>query len=99
MKWIRQTPEQDSGDYWFAGRCVATRGVDEEIPRIEVIAIAQDINRVAQTSGGIDYMQTYIHQETKRKIWVIDQVTRGALQNGDHPSEHNYFTILFPEEY
>lgn len=99
MKWIRQELEISSGDYWFAGKCVATRGVITEIPETEVVAIAQDINRISRESEGIDYLQVYIHEETERKIWVIDQVTRSSLQNRDHPDEHNYFTILFPEEY
>ena len=99
MKWKRQTPEHESGDYWFNGKCVATRGVAEEIPKEEVIAIAQDVNRTAKESGGIDYLQTYIHEKTKKKVWVIDQVTKADLENGQHPVEHNYFTILFPHEY
>ena len=99
MKWKRQPPEHENGDYWFDGRFLATAGVTRKIPEEELIAIAQELNRLAIENGGLDYLQVYVHEEMKVKVWVIDQVTRMALRNGDHPPEHNYFTILFPSEY
>ena len=101
MKWKRKKPEIADGkaDYFFAGKCNATRGVCDAIPELEIIAIAQDVNAAAGKSGGIDYLQQYEHQESGVVIWVMDQVTRSALKAGDHPPEHNYFTILFPSEY
>ena len=56
MKWKRKEPEVKKGDYWFAGRCVATAGVANEIPMEEVKAIAQDVHNTAFTLGGIDYL-------------------------------------------
>ena len=99
MEWKRQTPEKEKGDYWFAGQCFVTAGVNTEIPPAEIQAIVQDVYTLAAKSGGIDYLQCYQHSKTKRKIWVIDQVTKTALTDGSHPPEHNYFTVLFPEEY
>ncbi|MDB4727837.1 hypothetical protein OAF63_03520 [Saprospiraceae bacterium] len=99
MKWIYQQPDKKKGDYWFAGRCIATAGISNEISMEELRAIAQDVHNKAFTFGGIDYLQKYVHEDTKRVVWIIDQVTRSSLKNGDHPPEHNYFTILFPEEY
>jgi len=100
-KWKRKKPEiaDGQGDYYFNGRCVATRGVYEAIPEEEMKAIAADVNNIASKSGGIDYLQQYKNQESGMVIWVIDQVTQSALKSGDHPPEHNYFTILFPSEY
>ena len=101
MKWKRQQPEVPDGqaDYWFNGRCVATAGLMAEIPENEVKAIAKDVHETAFKSKGIDYLQTYKHEDSGTVIWVIDQVTKGALERKEHPPEHNYFTILFPHEY
>lgn len=98
MAWIRQ-PQENPGDYWFAGKFFVTRGVFDEIPTLEVADIVRDVQEFAQQEQGADYLQVYINNVTGRKIWVIDQVTKNELQEGIHPEEHNYFTVLFPEEY
>lgn len=101
MKWKRKTPEVADGqaDYWFNGKCVATRGVVEAIPENELKAIVQDVHNTAFNAGGIDYLQVYEQEGSEVVVWVIDQVTKTALENGEHPKEHNYFTVLFPSEY
>lgn len=98
MVWKRQ-PQERPGDYWFAGRMFVTNRIFNEIPAAEVAAIVQDVLSFVKQEQGADYLQVYIHEVTGKKIWVIDQVTRGELQDGTHPEEHNYFTVLFPEEY
>lgn len=101
MKWKRKPPEVADGqaDYHFNGRVIMTRGVTTAIPEQELIAIVQDIKKIVKEFGGIDYLQIYEHEESGVIIWVMDQVTKAALSRGDHPPEHNYFTILFPSEY
>lgn len=96
--WKRQPQEQEGQD-WFAGQVYATAGVSKEIPPDEIRAILTDLWEFVRQEQGIDYLQVYVNEESGRKVWVIDQVTRTALQQGEHPPEHNYFTILFPEEY
>lgn len=98
-KWQRQPQEQEGQDYWFGGKCFVTVGVQGEIPQDEILEIISDVHEFAQKSRGVDYLQNYINEETGRKVWVIDQVTKSSLESGDQPPEHNYFTVLFPEEY
>lgn len=96
--WKRQ-PQEQKGDYWFAGNCYVTAGVNGEIPKIEIQEIITDLQKFVREQKGADYLQVYINEKTGGKIWVIDQVTKSELQDGTHPQEHNYFTVLFPEEY
>lgn len=98
MAWNRQ-PQESPGDYWFAGKFFVTQRVFDEIPTLEVADIIRDVQTFAQQEQGVDYLQVYINDMTGAKVWVIDQVTRTELQEGTQPEEHNYFTILFPEEY
>lgn len=98
MGWIRQ-PQEQTGDYWFAGRCFMTQAVSSMIPPAEINAILNDLHLSVEQEQGLDYLQAYVNEVTKMKIWVIDQVSKNQLLEGDHPDEHNYFTILFPEEY
>jgi hypothetical protein len=98
-KWVRQPQEKEGQDYWFAGTCYITNGVDGEIPEAERMQILQDLWAFVREKQGIDYLQVYVNEATGRKVWVIDQVTRAETKDGSHPPEHNHFTILFPEEY
>lgn len=97
--WVRQPQEKEDQDYWFAGTCYITKGVDEEIPQHEREQILHDLQAFVHQKQGIDYLQVYLNEATGRKVWVIDQVTRSELVAGIHPPEHNHFTLLFPEEY
>lgn len=99
FKWERQPQEQEDQGYWFAGKCIRTASIAADLSIDEITDIIGDLQQTAITAKGIDYLQTYIHKETGKKIWVIDQVTRTALTDGTHPPEHNYFTILYPHEY
>ena len=99
FNWTRQPQEVEGQDYWFGGKCFVTAGVQSEIPRDEILAIVADIQEFAEKSTGVDYLQSFVNEETGRKIWAIDQVTKASLSSGNHPPEHNYFTVLFPSEY
>jgi len=96
--WIRQ-PQETTGDYWFSGQGYLTRGVDTEIPKVEIIQILDDLRRFVQQEQGIDYLQVYVNESTGRKVWVIDQLTRLQIRSGEFSPGDNHFTILFPEEY
>ena len=95
MKWTRQEQEC-KGNYWFAGACYLTAGVDADIPKDEIAAILLDLHRFIQQEQGIDYLQVYTRDDGT-KLWIIDQVPRDELH--EHPPEHNHYTILFPHEY
>lgn len=96
--WVRKTQEK-GGDYWFNGICYLTATINQTIPKQEIITILQDLHSFVESEQGIDYLQVYTNQETGQVIWIIDQVTRQELKRGVQPAEHNYYTILFPDEY
>ena len=95
--WIRQ-PQECDGDYWFNGKILITRNVSESIPRPFVIQIVEEVQRLAVENKGIDYLITFKNEEGDT-LFFIDQVTRTALKNGDHPPEHHYATLMFSWEY
>ena len=85
MKWKRQPPEHESGEWFFDGDSLATAAVTNAIPNAELAQIANELSKLAIESGGLDYLQIYVHEETNVKLWVIDDKT--------------HFTILFPSDY
>ena len=97
MDWKRQ-PQEKPGDYWFAGKFFVAMEVFEEINYLEVADIVRDVQEFARQEKGADHLQVYLNEVTGRKILVIDQVTKAELRNGTRSEEHNFFTILFPEE-
>lgn len=99
MAWIRQPQEHEEGDYWFNGQGYLTWRVSEEIPEVEIQEIVADLQRFIHQEQGIDYLQVYVNDQTGRKVWIIDQLTRAQVQSGEFLPEYNHFTVLFPEEY
>ena len=97
-KWKRKQQEKD-GDYFFDGKLFVTRGVFEKIPTMEVVWIIKDVQAFANENNGADYLQVYESESTGQTLWVMDQISRSARLAGHHPTEHHYFTILFPNEY
>ncbi len=98
MAWALKSQEQP-GDYWFSGKCFVTNTVSSSIPLEDVQTILIDLHAFVKQEQGVDYLQVYINEATKQELWIIDQVTKNDLQEGNHPEEHNYNTILFPDEY
>jgi hypothetical protein len=99
--WTRQPQEQD-GNYFFAGRMYMTRRIAAELPPEEIHAIVRDLQTFVADSGGVDYLQVYV-SEDDRKIFCIDQLSRPMIE-GDSYSEkqiaaYDYWTMLFAEEY
>jgi hypothetical protein len=102
MKWKRQTEEQ-SGDYSFSGKIYLTSGISEAIPMEEIHALILDLRSTILESGNLDYLQVYVHEETKEKIYWIDNISESRKQ-ADHLTpmqieDYDYSTILFPHEY
>lgn len=96
--WKRQTQEK-KGDYWFNGRSFVTRKVFDEVPPDEIAEIIADLLAFVAEERGIDYLQVYVNEVTKQKIWVIDQLSREQVESGEFAEDDNHWTILFPEEY
>lgn len=94
--WQRNPQEYERGDYYFDGVCKVTVGIQNELPEHHLAAIILDAKLYAKK--GIDYLLVYEHEDYA-KVFVIDQVCRAHLEEGLHPTEHHYFTVLFAHEY
>ncbi len=97
-KWIRQ-PQEVKGSYYFSGTFYATRGINNLLSKVEIMAIYFDIKSLVNEKDGIDYLQVYIHKETTQKIFCIDQLNKEMIASGSFKSEDNHWTILLAEEY
>lgn len=97
--WERQPQEVKEGDYWFNGKILATKGISENLLEGEIMLIIADAINFAIQNQGIDYLVVYKHKTSGQKLFFIDQVTKSDLQQGHHPPEHNYATLMFAEEY
>lgn len=97
--WERQEPEVKSGDYWFDGKFYATSGVDNAIPRPEILMIYTDILNTVGHQGGQDCLQVYVQKEKNYKLFFIDNVSRSSLSSGEASREDHYCTLMFAHEY
>lgn len=99
--WARK-PQEQEGDYFFAGSVYMTSGVQSTLEFHEILFIIADLRRAVKSENGLDYLQVYTHQDG-RKVWVIDTLPKSRLDSDElsqtEKVEHNYFTILLPEEY
>ena len=96
MDWQLQKQER-KGDYWFNGKFYATKGVNEDVPLPELLAMLGVLQNEAREQNGIDYLRVFIHVGTGKKIWFIDQLTHAQVK--EYPPEEHYCTALWPEEY
>lgn len=97
--WEYKAPEYETGDYWFDGKFFITRSVQEALSEAEILFIYAHIINLVQQKGGQDFLQVFEQKDKDYKLFFIDQVTRSSLQTGEQPSEHNYCTLMFSEEY
>lgn len=99
--WTRK-PQEQEGDYLFAGMAVMTSGIQEACEQHDVLAIVHDLRKSVKEHAGLDYLQVFTHTDG-RKVWVIDNLSKDRLESDGmtdaEKQEHNYFTILLPEEY
>jgi hypothetical protein len=99
--WVRK-PQEQEGDYVFAGSMYMTSGVQTSLEQHEIMSIIADLRRAVKAHNGLDYLQVYTHQDG-RKVWVIDTLPKSRLDSSEltqaEKAEHNYFTLLLPEEY
>jgi len=101
-KWELQPPEQ-AGSYRFEGRCYVTKAVKEAVPETDLENILSQIRQWVAENNGADYLQVFVHSESLRKIFVLDNLSfemlKGEGYTETQKQEYNYFTILFAEEY
>lgn len=79
-----------------------TEGIRGTLDQHDVLVIVHDLRKSVQASDGLDYLQVYSHKDG-RKVWVIDNLSEERLTSDDltdaEKREHDYFTILLPDEY
>ena len=97
--WKRKEQEVKEGDYWFDGRLLVTRGVQEQLSPLEIYLIVVDAMYFAYKKQGADYLYVYQNQSKGLKLFFIDQITRSSLVNNEHPPEHHYATLMLNSEY
>lgn len=95
--WKRKPQERD-GSYLFSGQFYSTRGVASELSMDEILFIYQDVRAFAKQKCGIDYLQVYT-DESGRKLFFIDQLSREMIDSGEYRDEDNHCTLMFASEY
>ena len=98
MKWKRQ-PQEQEGTYFFSGRFFVTNGVQNLLQPDEILAIYLEVQQLVRTNEGLDYLQVYVHEDTKQKLFFIDQLNTEMIASRDFLPEYNYCTLLLAEEY
>lgn len=98
LKWKIQ-PQEQGGSYRFDGRFVATSGVASLLSEAEIMLLYWQVRYLVELNDGIDYLIVVINEETKEKLFFIDQINDAMKKSGGHPPEHNYCTLLLAEEY
>ena len=90
-------PQECEGTYRFDGKFLVTRGVKETLSDNLIASIYLTIKLKAQEENGVDYLQVFKHPQTGKKLFFIDQLNDEMKK--EHPSEHNYCTLMFSNEY
>lgn len=97
VTWTRK-PQEKTGNYFFCGQFLATRGVIEHLTPDEIFYIYQDIKSFVQTKCGVDYLQVYV-DEQGRKLYLIDQLSKEMIESGEYAPLDNHCTLLWAHEY
>lgn len=97
MQWKRK-PQETPGKYFFSGRFLVTQGVLGLLSQEEIQLIYTDVRNFVTQENGIDYLQVYEHPDG-RKVWLIDQLDEQMIDSEQYAPEHNYCTMLLPDEY
>lgn len=82
-KIIRLLPQEQEGNYTFAGNFVATRNAIEKFGHAVIIAAHIMLLKKVKEKGGLDYLQVF--EVDGERLWLIDDVT--------------HVTCLLPEDY
>jgi len=98
-RWVLQ-PQEQEGTYTFSGKSYMTSGINAKLTPYEVLQIHLAVQERVMEKGGADYLQVF-KNGSGRKIFVIDNLNQEMKKNNDEKfvEEHDYFTIMFSEEY
>jgi hypothetical protein len=97
-RWKMQ-PQECPGTYMFNGSPIITSRIQHELEYEDILSILQDINNYLLMHGGADYL--FVFKSGDKKIFVIDNLNTEMKKDltNEFIQEHNYFTILFADEY
>jgi len=98
MEWKRQ-PQERPGEYFFSGKFLVTQGIQAMLSDEEIAAIYLEVKQLVEQEDGLDYLQVYVHEETKQKLFFIDQLSKSMIASGEYLEEYNHCTLLLAEEY
>lgn len=98
FQWEHKPPEME-GNYWFSGQFFATQGVVSLLSEPEIRAIYIYIQQLVEREQWIDYLQVFVHKQTKTKLFFSDQIQKDRLDNGDYNEEDNYCTLMLASEW
>ena len=98
MKWKRQSQET-TGMYHFSGKFLVTRGVTSLLSEEEILTIYQEVQQLVKENDGVDYLFVFIHEDSKQKLFFIDQLNTEVIASGGYKKEYNYCTLMLASEY
>lgn len=70
-----------------------------ELTEEEFFALYFEIQRLVKEKSGLDYLQVYVHEDTRQKLFFIDQLNTEMIVSGGYEPEHNHCTLMLAEEY
>ncbi len=98
----KRLPQECSGDYFFSGRALMTRGVEAALSPEEIALVVADLQAFVQQENGVDYLQCY-EADDGRRAWCIDQLRQSVKDSDEFTpeqlAEYDHWTILLPDEY
>ena len=97
MIWIRK-PQEQEGTYYFSGKIYITQAVFDNFTPNDITAIYLDIQLFVKENNGVDYLQIYFNDQGD-KLYLIDQLNKEMVDNGQYQEEDNYCTLMFSYEY
>lgn len=98
MKWKLKEQERE-GSYYFSGTFFITRGVSVKLTDPEIATIYLLVEKLVKEKDGLDYLQVFVHENTKIKLFFIDQLSKEMIESGQYAPEYNYCTLMLASEY
>lgn len=92
-------PQETTGDYDFNGTFYVTKGVLQKLSHAEIASIYAFTQSLVRENNGIDYLLVFEHNQTKERLFFIDQIDRVSIQSGNYSAQENHCTLLLASEY
>ena len=97
-QWVRQ-PQEQAGTYYFSGQFFVTPGVQELLTKEEIYRIYTEVLFYAEQEKGLDYLQVFLRESDKQRLFFIDQLNQEMIEGGVYDPEDNHCVLMLAEEY